>query len=108
MDFLLVLLSIGGFVFAIVMLDLAARTKRMERESDERVQTLQAMATGSVLFASDEPAGPVELDLAWDGLRDERVEQAPVPAHPFVLTVPATAGQARVFSFDRTQHRSRT
>ena len=56
MDFLLIVLAIGGLVFAGVMLVLASRTSRMERESDARVQTLQALATGSVLFASDAPA----------------------------------------------------
>ena len=47
MDFLLIVLAIGGLVFAGVMLALASRTSRMQRESDARVDRLQAMATGS-------------------------------------------------------------
>jgi hypothetical protein len=53
MDFLLILLAIGGLVVAGVMLVLASRASRMQRESDTRVETLQALATGSVLFAAD-------------------------------------------------------
>ena len=53
MDYLLVLLAIGGAVVAGVMLVLASRASRLERESDARVQELQALATGSVLFASE-------------------------------------------------------
>jgi len=111
MDFLLIVLAIGGLVFAGVMLVLASRTSRMERESEARVQRLQAMATGSVLFADDAldewPAGATEL-------REDRSQPAPVltfdrtaDAHPFVLTVPAGAGHGPA-SFDRTPHRSRT
>jgi hypothetical protein len=110
MDFLLIVLGIGGLVFAGVMLVLASRASRMQRESDARVQRLQAMATGSVLFADaliEPPSGPVELgDDVW--------QPAPAPAfdmmadaHPFVMTVPA--GARRVpggFSFDRTPRRS--
>lgn len=44
MDFLLIVLGIGGLVFAGVMLLLASRAIRLERESDERVHRLQAMA----------------------------------------------------------------
>ena len=100
MDFLLIVLSIGGLVFAGVMLVLASRTSRMERESDARVQTLQALATGSVLF-SEPPVewanGPVELG--------DDAAQADV--HPFVMTVPAGAGRVPGgFSFDRTPRRS--
>ncbi len=51
MDFLLIVVAIGGFVMAIVMLVLASRANRLQNESDERVETLEAMATGSVLFA---------------------------------------------------------
>ena len=111
MDFLLVVLGIGGLVFAGVMLVLASRASRMERESDARVQTLQAMATGSVLFADDtlveSPADAVKL-------RDDRPQPAPAltfdmtaNAHPFVMTVPAGAGRVSG-SFHRTPHRSRT
>ena len=53
MDFLLILLAIGGVVVAGVMLVLASRASRMQRESDARVESLQALATGSVLFATD-------------------------------------------------------
>jgi hypothetical protein len=53
MDVLLILLAIGGLVVAGVMLVLASRASRMQRESDTRVETLQALATGSVLFAAD-------------------------------------------------------
>ena len=64
MDFLLILLAIGGLVVAGVMLVLASRASRMQRESDARVETLSALATGSVLFAGDEvdefvPAPPI-------------------------------------------------
>lgn len=51
MDFLLIVMAIGGLVVAIVMLVLASRVNRLQKESDERVETLEAMATGSVLFA---------------------------------------------------------
>ena len=66
MDLLLIVLSIGGFVFALVMLVLASRTNRMERESDARVQTLQALATGSVLFAADGRAEALDAPLLID------------------------------------------
>ena len=56
MDFLLVVLTIGGHVVAGVMLVHALRTARRERETDARVETLEELATGSVLFASDAPA----------------------------------------------------
>jgi len=77
-----------------------------------------------------------EFDLAWDEMVDENetnervlvldeVAPTPVPAptqpappapaavpqpsaFPFVLTVPASAGAGRVFSFARTERRSRT
>ena len=114
MDFLLIVLGIGGVVFAGVMLVLASRASRMERESDARVHTLQALATGSVLF-SEPPVewanGPVEL-----GDDPEQPAPAPAPAptfditadaHPFVMTVPAGAGRVPGgFSFDRTPRRS--
>ena len=111
MDFLLIVLGIGGLVFAGVMLVLASRASRMQRESDERVHTLQALATGSVLFAADEflqsPAGATEL-------RDDRRQPAPelrvdatAEAHPFVMTVPV-GGRRVPGSFDRTPSRSRT
>ena len=110
MDFLLIVLTIGGLVFAGVMLVLASRTSRMQRESDARVQRLQAMATGSVLFAE----GPVELGDEDVELGDEVVQPArpltfdrPAAAHPFVMTVPAGAGRV-AGSFDRTPQRNRT
>jgi hypothetical protein len=111
MDFLLIVLAIGGLVFAGVMLVLASRTSRMQRESDARVHTLQTLATGSVLFASDEfVESPADATL----LRDDRPQPAPeltfdstAQAYPFVMTVPAGAGRGPG-SFDRTPPRSRT
>ena len=116
MDFLLVLLTIGGLVVGIVMLVFAFRTARMERESDARVETLQELATGSVLFASDAPAELAAADAAssFDEFADE--EAPPVgpsvsfempKAYPFSMTVPAGAGRIGG-SFHRTQDRSRT
>ena len=105
MDVLLVLVAIGGAVVAIAMFVLASRAKRMDRESDERVEMLEVMATGSVLFASETPAAPaterepvIEIDLPV------AVETA--RALPFVLNVPAASGPGRVFSFDRQRNRS--
>jgi hypothetical protein len=96
MDFLLSVLGIGGLVFAVVMLVLASRATRMQQESDERVQRLEAMAVGSVLFADDapQPAPAPAFDMTTE-------------AFPFVMTVPAGAGRV-TGSFDRTQPRSRT
>ena len=90
MDFLLILLAIGGLVVAGVMLLLASRASRMERESDERVQTLQALATGSVLFAAEPfdefTSAPLASDTvaeftsmpsatdAFDEFDDERID----------------------------------
>ncbi len=120
MDLLFIFISIAGVVFAGVMLLLASRTRRMERESDARVHELQAIATGSVLFASDGLEAPVEdaFDPPFDQVFDPVLEQAievpappadiATPAHQFVLTVPATAGEGQVFGFARTQRRSRT
>lgn len=96
MDFLLIVLAIGGLVFAGVMLVLASRTARMQRESDGRVHRLQALATGSVLFADDAPQPAPALTF-----------QMKADAYPFVMTVPAGAGRVPG-SFDRTQPRSRT
>lgn len=108
MDFLLIVLAIGGLVFAGVMLVLASRTSRMQRESDARVQRLEAMATGSVLFAD---AFIQSVDDAAE-LGDEVVRPArPVTvdrtpeAYPFVVTVPAGGGRVPG-SFSRTPHRS--
>jgi hypothetical protein len=112
MDFLFIVLGIGGLVCAVFMLRLASRASRMEREeSDARVRRLQAMAVGSVLFSEpiDEPAGEVEL-------RDDAPMPEPTPAlvfdrsasaHPFVITVPAGTGRV-AGSFHRTSDRSRT
>ncbi|HVQ41591.1 MAG TPA: hypothetical protein VMS54_05285 [Vicinamibacterales bacterium] len=125
MDFLLILVAFGGFVVAIVMLVLASRANRLQRESDERVETLEVMATGSVLFASA-PASPDlvvqapfededDADFALNAFADEDVTplparfERPAPAYPFVMTVPAAAGMGRVqVSFDRSRTRSRT
>ena len=59
MDFLLIVVAIGGFVVAVVMLVLASRANRLQQESDERVETLEAMATGSILFAHAPETEPV-------------------------------------------------
>jgi hypothetical protein len=103
MDFLLILVAIGGFVTAMVMLVLASRATRMQSESDARVETLQAMATGSVLFASSEPvaAAPADedLDLELYGLVDEdehhpdgrRAEARPQKAVEVATPAPAVA-----------------
>ena len=109
MDFLLIVLAIGGLVFAGVMLALAARASRMQRESDARVNRLQAMATGSVLFADalDEPAGEVELGDAVVRPARPLTVNITADAHPFVMTVPVSTGRLSG-SFDRTPHRSRT
>ena len=103
MDFLLILVAIGGFVVAIVMLVLASRANRLQRESDERVETLEVMATGSVLFASSTPVSPDllvqtprededDLDLAWNAFADEA--EMPVPASASGAEQPATPGLA--------------
>jgi hypothetical protein len=116
MDFLLIVLTIGGLVFAAVMLVLASRAARMQRESDARVERLQALAVGSVLFASDAPVGPAaEAADSWSELADEEAPlttpavrlELPANAYPFVMTVPAGAGRIGG-SFDRTSQRSRT
>jgi len=99
MDFLFIFISIAGVVFAAVMLLLGFRTMRMERESDARVDELQALATGSVLFVPDRLAESDEaseapltlmdevvpplrlqshddgLELAWDEMIDETAEK---------------------------------
>lgn len=116
MDFLLIVLGIGGLVFAAVMLVLASRAARMDRESDARVQRLQSMAGGSVLFASDAVVESADEAVELPG--DTAAGDAPWPAplvtfdvsaeaHPFVMTVPAGAGRVPG-SFDRIQRRSRT
>jgi hypothetical protein len=71
MDFLFIFISIAGIVFAAVMLLLGFRTMRMERESDARVDELQTLATGSVLFV---PGGPTELLADSDD-----ITEAPLP-----------------------------
>jgi hypothetical protein len=110
MDFLLIVLTIGGFVFAGVMLALASRTSRMERESDARVHRLQALATGSVLF-SEPPvewaSGPVELGDEGEQPAPARTFDFTADVHPFVMTVPAGADRVTGgFSFNRTPRRS--
>ncbi len=129
MDFLLVLLAVGGLVVAAAMLVLASRTARLERESDARVQELQALATGSVLFADDgvdefrsaPPDSGAFADFD-DEVLDVPVEVAASPsrrvteqgfgfdrsagAYPFVLTVPS--GGAKVSGSFDMNHRSRS
>ena len=110
MDFLLIVLGIGGLVFAGVMLVLASRASRMQLESDARVDRLQAMATGSVLF-SDRPFewtdGPIELGDDASQPAPARTFDLRQEALPFVMTVPAGAGRGPA-SFDRTPRRSQT
>ena len=84
MDFVLIVIAIGGLVMAVVMLILASRASRMQKESDVRVDTLTAMATGSVLFGHQEPEAPVEP------LVDEMASLRPV--RQFVRSEPADAG----------------
>jgi hypothetical protein len=117
MDFLLIVLAVGGFVVAIVMLLLAVRAKRLQEESDERVDTLEAMATGSVLFASVSPAdatpAPAEspswladdLDFSLDEFADEdellrgdAIERAPPP----VAAAASPAAPAAAYPFVMT------
>ena len=110
MDFLLIVLAIGGLVFAGVMLVLASRTSRMQRESDARVQRLEAMATGSVLFAEQPVAwadGPFELGDDTPQPARTLTFDRPADAHPFVMTVPAGGGRVPG-SFNRNPQRSRT
>ena len=81
MDLLLVFLAVGGLVVAIVMLVLASRAIRRQGESDARVETLQVMATGSVLFASAAPAASADEphahpDLALYEFDSEKGEAA--------------------------------
>ena len=108
MDVLLIVLTIGGLVFAGVMLVLASRASRMQRESDARVERLQAMATGSVLFADAFIQTTDDADELGDAVvrpaRPLTVDRTP-EAYPFVLTVPAGAGRVSG-SFDRTSRRS--
>lgn len=127
MDILLVLLAIGGLVVAVAMIVLASRTTRIERESDARVEELQALATGSVLFAHDAadefqhalPSAGAFADFDDEALGvPEAVTASSRGAEPgvsfdrsasaysFVMTVPA--GRARASgSFDMNQ-RSRS
>jgi hypothetical protein len=80
MDFLLIVIAIGGFVTAIVMLVLASRANRLQNESDERVDTLQAMATGSVLFAHASASEPVfEPSLPEPATLPLFAQPAPLP-----------------------------
>jgi hypothetical protein len=94
MDFLLILVAVGGFVTAVVMLVLASRAYRLQKESDARVDTLEAMATGSVLFASSEPsiqsphADDHDLDLPMNAFADEFADEdeaADEPDDPIVI-----------------------
>jgi hypothetical protein len=116
MDFLLIVLAIAGVVFAVVMLVLAFRATRMERESDARVQRLQTLAAGSVLFGADALDEPD--DKAFELLDEHAVRETPPPVRPvtvdttanaysFVMTVPAGAGRMPG-SFYRAQRGSRS
>lgn len=128
MDILLVLLAVGGLVAAAAMIVLASRTTRLERESDARVEELQALA-GSVLFAHDaadefQHAPPstgafADFDDEVRGMADA-VRPAPEPrraepglsleraasAYSFVMTVPA--GGARTSGSFDMNHRSQS
>ena len=110
MDFLLIVLTIGGLVLGGVMLLLASRESRMQRESEARVQTLQTLATGSVLFADafiQSADDAVELgDAVVRPARPVTVDKTP-EAYPFVVTVPVGAGRVPG-SFHRTPQRNRT
>ena len=111
MDFLLIVLGIGGLVVAGAMLVLASRVSRMQRESDARVDKLQALAIGSVLFTDQpfESSGEVvEARNESPQSAPSRVFEMPADAYPFVITVPAGAGRRVAGSFDRISHRSRT
>lgn len=82
MDFLLIVVAILGFVVAIVMLVLAARAKRDSVESQERAETLEALATGSVLFAhaaTDESAADEweDDDVQFDAAIPEPIAEVP-------------------------------
>ena len=91
MDFLLILLAVGGLVVAVVMLVLASRATRMQADSDARVETLQSMATtGSVLFAAT-PARQTDedLDLSLYELPDEDAMDA--SGREDIVAAPAAA-----------------
>ena len=90
MDVLLIFLAISGLVFAGVMVLLASRTARMERESSARVDRLQSMATGSVLFTAVEPVQPDSEALA-------EVAEAEIDAP---AEVDASAHTARILAWD--------
>ena len=77
MDFLLIVVAIGGFVVAIVMLVLASRANRLHAESQVRVETLETMVTGSVLFASSEPVAFTEPFASSDPFVSGDVYVAP-------------------------------
>jgi hypothetical protein len=85
MDFLLILLAVGGLVVAIVMLVLASRASKMRGESDARVETLQMMATGSVLFAAEGPSESVDEPLIDD---EPLVDHEPLIAAEPLRTTP--------------------
>ena len=111
MDFLLIVLGIGGLVFAGVMLVLASRASKLQRESDARVDRLQTLAIGSVLFSEqsfEPPEGVVEARDEPPRSAPSRVFEMPADAYPFVITVPAGAGRRVAGSFERSSHRSRT
>ncbi len=127
MDILLVLLAVGGLVVAAAMVVLASRTTRLERESDARVEELQALATGSVLFAheaadefrhappdmsafgdfDDEVLGMSEAGTASPRGAEPGVSvDRSASAYSFVMTVPA--GRARTSGSFGMKQRSRS
>lgn len=105
MDFLLIVVAILGFVVAVVMLLLAARARRESMASQERAETLEALATGSVLFAhaadaADEPA--VDEWGVDDAQFDAAIAEPPAPEVPrFTVLEPAPVPPASRLSADK-------
>ena len=91
MDFLLIVVAILGFVVAVVMLVLAARAHRQSAESQERAETLEALATGSVLFAHASADDPIADEWEDDDARfDAELPQPLIPeAARFTVLEPA-------------------
>lgn len=91
MDFLLIVVSILGFVVAVVMLVLAARARRESVESQERAETLEALATGSVLFAHAATTEPLIDEWEEDDAQfDAPIAQPAIPESPrFTVLEPA-------------------
>ena len=93
MDFLLIVIAILGFVVSIVMLVLAARVTREQHASDARAATLQAMATGSVLFA------PAMADDAADSDADLELPHNAVDPAPQDWAIARDAQDLALFEF---------